>query len=615
MSTSRDVFQRWGGLGLIFAALVLYVRTTAPSVATVFDDSLEFQVVIPLLGVPHPPGYPLYVLLGKVWTWLFPVGDPAFRLNVLSAVLASCALVFMERFLFHVSQSVVGAWTAVVLVAIAPTFWAEATITEVYALHWLLLAALLYWGWRMLVSPDPSRPLNMLALVVGLGLAHHRMILLLVPTVLYWVWQRRKALSARGYPWVFPLMLALLPLLLYAYIPLVGARVGSLDGTYVNTWKGFWTWVSARAYGVFLTGNPFHVHRTGMDYVRLFTHEVGWVALGLAILGLYRAWNRGPVGRGLLLALTLHVVFVSRYRVADIEVFFFSVVLLAVPLVSWGIDVLWAGCQSFFAEKGFSWLGVLLLAGALVFSPLKQTIVKWEVRDRSDDWEVYDVGSDIVHQPLPPHSVIVGLLGETTLVRYFRDVLGWRPDLVTVPADREEERFRVVTRRLEIGDPVYITRPLPPVAARYALDAQGPLIRVVPKAHDPHVSPPHPHPCACLPSVHLEGYNISHPPYHRPRVRVTLYWDVLEPPDRDLKVSARLLSEDGTVIQAVDDVPVHNTYPTHFWSAGEQVVDVYDIPELRPASRLLVVLYDARTVQEVARVTLPYQGETRMPIR
>ena len=78
-------------VGISLAALGLYVRTLAPSVATLFDDSLEFQLVPVLLAIPHPTGYPLYALLGRLAT-LVPFGDAAYRVNLLSAVAAAVAV-------------------------------------------------------------------------------------------------------------------------------------------------------------------------------------------------------------------------------------------------------------------------------------------------------------------------------------------------------------------------------------------------------------------------------------------------------------------------------------------------------------------------------------------
>src|SRR5207248_10112011 len=71
------------GVGVFAAALLLYVRTLAPSVLP--GDYAEFQMCAAILGIPHPTGYPLYVLLGKLFTML-PFGDVAYRVNLSSAI-------------------------------------------------------------------------------------------------------------------------------------------------------------------------------------------------------------------------------------------------------------------------------------------------------------------------------------------------------------------------------------------------------------------------------------------------------------------------------------------------------------------------------------------------
>ena len=83
-------------------------------------------------------------------------------------------------------------------------------------------------------------------------------------------------------------------------------------------------------------------------------------------------------------------------------------------------------------------------------------------------WGVYDYGADII-VPIAPDGQVIGLLGETTLVRYFRDVLGERPDFEVVAADAEAVRFAAVDAALAAGKPVYLTRDLPGAADRYSL--------------------------------------------------------------------------------------------------------------------------------------------------
>lgn len=78
--------------GIIAAALFLltlfvYLQTLAPSVAYLFDDSLEFQLLASRLAIAHPTGYPFYSILLKLATFL-PFGDVAYRANLVSALSA-----------------------------------------------------------------------------------------------------------------------------------------------------------------------------------------------------------------------------------------------------------------------------------------------------------------------------------------------------------------------------------------------------------------------------------------------------------------------------------------------------------------------------------------------
>ena len=77
------------GLGVLLVALWTYLRTLAPTVP--FWDAGEFISVSKILGVPHPPGTPFYVLLGRMAT-LVPLGNIAQRVNGLSAVSSALAV-------------------------------------------------------------------------------------------------------------------------------------------------------------------------------------------------------------------------------------------------------------------------------------------------------------------------------------------------------------------------------------------------------------------------------------------------------------------------------------------------------------------------------------------
>src|ERR1051325_5016409 len=73
------------GVGLL--SLLSYLFTLAPTI--VGGDSGELVTAVATLGVPHPPGYPLYCLLGHLFTLLVPFGSVAYRVNLFSAVAAA----------------------------------------------------------------------------------------------------------------------------------------------------------------------------------------------------------------------------------------------------------------------------------------------------------------------------------------------------------------------------------------------------------------------------------------------------------------------------------------------------------------------------------------------
>ncbi|MEK9150291.1 MAG: DUF2723 domain-containing protein [Candidatus Desantisbacteria bacterium] len=81
------------GLLVLFVSFGVYLYTLTPTVG--FHDSGELITVAYTLGIAHPPGYPLYTLLGKVFCTLIPIGNIAYRMNMESALFASLAVMLV----------------------------------------------------------------------------------------------------------------------------------------------------------------------------------------------------------------------------------------------------------------------------------------------------------------------------------------------------------------------------------------------------------------------------------------------------------------------------------------------------------------------------------------
>ena len=139
-------------LAAILAAcgvLVLYVLTLAPT--TAFWDTSEYIATAHILGIPHPPGNPLFVVLGKAWSILLaPLGlSIAVRINLLAAFTSALASGFLylvaHRVLSELFEdrwcAIVGASASTILGATAFTVWNQSNVNEkVYTISVLVIA-------------------------------------------------------------------------------------------------------------------------------------------------------------------------------------------------------------------------------------------------------------------------------------------------------------------------------------------------------------------------------------------------------------------------------------------------------------------------------------------
>jgi hypothetical protein len=115
-------------------------------------DSGDFLVAIARGGVPHPSGYPLFLLLARLFGTLFPIGEWAFRVNIFVALTGAVAALFVYLFLALLLEDRLVRRPAAALGALCFAFgsatWGQSTISEVYSLGLAFLAALLFYALR-----------------------------------------------------------------------------------------------------------------------------------------------------------------------------------------------------------------------------------------------------------------------------------------------------------------------------------------------------------------------------------------------------------------------------------------------------------------------------------
>ena len=597
------------GLG----ALLLYGATAAPGIAELFDDSLEFQLVAPTFAIAHPTGYPLYTLLGGLWSrLLFPIGNWAWRMNLFSALAGAGTLSLLYLLAKRLGgESRWSGLAAALAFAFGPVWWSQATVAEVYALHNFFVVALLYAAVSLGERPT-NRQVILLCTLAGLALTHHRTAVLLLPGLAFYLLLTQPTLRRPDRRWLLWLGAVLLPLLLYLYIPLRSAA-GAVDlqGDYVNSWSGFWRHVLASGYTGVFADNPLAVNRTATEWLALVVAQFGWpgLALGMAglAMGLIHARERAVWGL-VWLTLAVNLLFANTYRVADVEVFWLPVFLCLALGVGKGVYWLrWSAVRLNFGKSaGNGWLEpvVLLVLLALIASG-------WGGRsallDRRDNWEAHSYALSLAGIDFPPDTRVVGLRGQMTALQFMQASAGMAANAQAVPLDDPDERRAFVAASVTAGLPVYLTQEVAGIEDIYSFGGEGVLVRVWPRGEAQSGTPTHPLNLSLLDGqLLLTGYDIealNQPGV--PSLRVVFYWQPTTQISQRLKLSLRLLDGAGEVIRAEDRYPLRQVAPTSAWLPAEVVRDVYDLSLPSAAVELLVIVYDEATVAEAGRVTVP----------
>lgn len=299
-------------------ALGIYLATMAPSLTLAHggSDGPELAVAVETLGIPHPTGYPTYVLLAQAFRAL-PGGTLAGRLNLLSALAGALTVgltaliateLFEER---HRPPALIAGLTAGLSLAGAGLFWSQALITEVYTLHCLFLALA---GWLLLRWRRAGGAYLALAgLSLGLGLGNHTSLVFLLPgAVLFLILTRHR--RPRWWELLLSGGLLLLGLGIYLYLPLRAAADPWLNWGDPDNWGRLRAHASAQDYRPYLFQVPWpQVVDNLSTTARWLLRDLGYWGIPLAIAGLLLlgredrpalALTATPPLLGLLLAVT-----------------------------------------------------------------------------------------------------------------------------------------------------------------------------------------------------------------------------------------------------------------------------------------------------------------------
>lgn len=479
--------------GIFALTLTVYIFTLASTVY--FGDGGELTAAAYNLGIAHPPGYPLYLLLGKLFMFIPALGDAALRMNLMSAVFGALVPVifYLVNRLLNTGKTV--AASAALMAAFSVTFWSQAVVAEVYTLAAVFFGLMILFSLLWLKDKKENRQkwLSWLAFICGLAMTHHVILAVFLPVILLFLLLNGAPIFRKPKLLARLVILFLLPLLLYLYLPIRSAANPVNDWGDPEGLSGMIDHMTAKQFG----GLFFKYGLKGVGYqLDIFFNSL-WnqfpaILLFLSFAGFIPAWKRDRrVSIFLWALMMLAIAYSTAYFISDIDAhfiwFFLVLTLFMAQALEYGRELIKKSGKSY---------GIKLAALLLILVTVWPIVVNWRTCDRGGFPLARQYGVNLLTSLEKDGVLFIDSERELFIIAYLKIVEKMRPDvdiydlrqnIFLIPAMKEktkEERKKLNIKDLYTfayglannGRPVYFTNP---VFGNFKMMDYGLLHRVV----------------------------------------------------------------------------------------------------------------------------------------
>src|SRR4030042_4105502 len=204
-------------------------------------DSSLFAAASFSLGSAHPPGYPLYIILGKLLTFI-PFGNVAFKVNLVNAIFGALTCLMVFRVSMELTENKYASWASAIICGISPIFFITSLNAKgVYTLNSFLSMVVFYLGLRILNGGSFVKNALLGFFIIGLGMGNHQTIGFMVPIFLLPIAIRWKDINLK---WILLGILSFsigfsVNLLLYLRSVAMEQSGGLILYSYAGTWDNF----------------------------------------------------------------------------------------------------------------------------------------------------------------------------------------------------------------------------------------------------------------------------------------------------------------------------------------------------------------------------------------
>lgn len=420
-------------------------------------DSGDLVTAAAVLGVPHPPGYPLYTWLGWIASRL-PLFSISWRLTLLSSLPHAITAGLVYAIIYRATKGniLASVFGAAVLIS-NYLFFLYSITPEVFALFDVFVVLL----WFLLFEWQTKHRKSLLygaGFVFGLSLSHHHVMLFFVPAIIYFLWENMKPAHKHAPTYRDALVccawfaVGFLP---YVYIPLAAKGDPIINWDRVVSLGAFWRLISRADYGTFVSGGSFGqtLHERWLAVAAYGTFILtDWTRIGVFFggIGLLSLWQsfRTRFWTFIIAILFCGPVFVfyasfplaSRFTLGTYERFLLPGYVLFAILCGLGL----AYCLTMVKHVAGRYLGgkkrhlvAYLIGFVFMIYPLAMgSVTVWRFWGMPDDRTAENLGRDMLLNAST--NGILLLSQDTTLftTQYVRYVLGVRTDTAVIHAAR-----------------------------------------------------------------------------------------------------------------------------------------------------------------------------------
>jgi hypothetical protein len=463
MAFLKRHFAVFTGL-LIF---LIYLITLAPTIIQI--DSGELTAVQALAGIAHPTGYPLFTIIGYLFSKIPLPLSAAFQLNILTAIwcsLGSALFAYTSKFILDnldkfdaVKKSNTGKTKPSkkkeniksyvksgqipegikyiasagggVLLALSKTYWFQSTSVEVYSMHIFLISLIILVLIKAYTFSGESRlstiknPWMLLAVVLALGFSNHMTTLLILPGIAYLYFSKEK-INATSIKQIGIMLLIFFPILiiLYSYLPIRASQSPAINWGNPVDFERIIRHISGRQYQVWLFSSAEAARKQLAYFFNNLPTEFTF-SLILSLIGLFVSFIRAKK-----LAVFIVITFIStvaysvNYDINDIDSYFLLAYIMLAYLAVFGLIKIYELSGKY---------KISAAAGLIVLLSFGEFFINYKDVNQSNTFTFEDYTKALISST-DKNSIVFSYLWDyfVSASYYFQNVEGFRKDVAII---------------------------------------------------------------------------------------------------------------------------------------------------------------------------------------